>query len=95
MVTENSYGMLKGRFRISYKKTDCRLKNLKYVIIACVMLHNFCISVRDPCLPCWRLQLKQACKRKEDKENASELNLLKIVKLAMEQLSNILFLHDI
>ena len=37
------------------------------------------ISVRNPCLPRWRLQVKQlglirkACERKEDK-NASELN---------------------
>ena len=42
------------------------------------MQDNICISVRDPCLPRWRLQMKQlglirkACKRKDDK-NASEL----------------------
>ena len=59
VVTENGYGMLKGRFRILYKKTECRLKNLKYVIVACVMLHNLCISVRDTYLPRWRLQVKQ------------------------------------
>ena len=53
VVTENTYGMLKGRYRILYKKTECRLKNLKYVIMACVMLHNLCISVRDTCLPRW------------------------------------------
>ena len=83
VVTENTYGMLKGRYRILYKKTECRLKNLKYVIMACVMLHNLCISVRDTYLPRWRLQVKQpgvirkGCERKEDK-NASELNRLKI-----------------
>ena len=78
VVTENAYGMLKGRFRILYKKTECRLKNLKFVIMACVMLHNLCISVRDLCLPRWQLQVKQlglirkACEGKEDK-NASDL----------------------
>ena len=53
VVTKNAYGMLKGRFRILYEKTECRLKNLKYVIMACVMLHNLCISGRVPCLPRW------------------------------------------
>ena len=83
VVTENAYGMLKGRFRILYIKTECQLKNLNYLIMACVMLHNLCISVRDPCLPRWRLQVKQlgligkVFKRKEGK-NASELNRLKI-----------------
>ena len=83
VVTENAYGMLKGKFRILYKKTEGQLKNLKYVIMACVMLHNLCISVRDPHLRCWRLQVKQldlirkARERKGDK-NASELNRLKI-----------------
>ena len=69
-VTENACGMMKGRFIILHKKTECRLKNLKYVIMACVMMHNLCISVQDPCLPSWRLQVKQlllirkACERK-------------------------------
>ena len=83
VITENADGMLKGRFRILYKKAEYWLKNLKYAIMVCVMLHNLCISVRDPCLPRWRLQVKQlglirkACERKEEK-NASELNRLKI-----------------
>ena len=29
VVTENAYGMLKGRWRILYKKTECRMFNLK------------------------------------------------------------------
>ena len=32
VVTENAYDMLKRRFRILYKKTECRLKNQKYVM---------------------------------------------------------------
>ena len=48
-------------------------------ITACVMLHNLCISVRDPCLPRWRLQvkhlglIKKACEGKKD-QNDSLLN---------------------
>ena len=59
VVTENAFGMLKSRFRLLYKKTECRLKNLKYIILSCAILHNLCIAVNDPCLPRWRLQVKQ------------------------------------
>ena len=34
VVTENAFGMLKGRFRFLYRKTECRMKNLKYIILA-------------------------------------------------------------
>ena len=40
VVSENCYGMCKGRWRILYKKTESRKHNLKYIIITCVMLHN-------------------------------------------------------
>ena len=58
VVCENAYGMLKGRFRILYKKTECRLFNLKYIVMASVMLHNLCIDVNDPCLPRLGLHVK-------------------------------------
>ena len=32
--------VLKGRFPIFYKKTECRLFNLKYIVMASVMLKN-------------------------------------------------------
>ena len=49
IVTENAYGMLKGRWRILHKKCDARLYNVKYIVMACVMLHNLCIGRKDPC----------------------------------------------
>ena len=83
MVTENAYGMLKGRWRILYKQTECRMYNLKYVIMSCIMLHNLCISVNDPCEPRWRLEVKELGLIKKDfirTENKGEadLNRLKI-----------------
>ena len=54
-VTENAYGMLKGRWRILHKKTEMKMYNLKYVVTACVMLHNICIATNNPCNPRWRL----------------------------------------
>ena len=59
VVTENCYGMLKGRWRILYKKTEIRKFNLKYVIMSCIMLHNLCLEIDDPCKPRWRLNVKK------------------------------------
>ena len=83
VVTENAYGMLKGRWRILYKKTECRMYNLKYIIMASIMLHNLCISRNDPCEPRWRLEVRELSLihkhtvRKEDKD-IPDLNRLKI-----------------
>lgn len=57
VVSENAYGMLKGRWRILYKKTECRLENIPLVIMACIALDNLCIKRNDPCNPRWRLQV--------------------------------------
>ena len=60
VVTENCYGMLKGgRWRIFYKKAESKVFNLKYIIMACVMLHNFCIAKHHPCNPRWRLSVEE------------------------------------
>ena len=59
VVTENCYGMLKGRWRILYKKTDVKLVNVKYVTLLCILLHNLCIAMKDPCKPRWRLSVQE------------------------------------
>ena len=58
IVSEHAYDMLKGRWRILYKKTECKLKNIRQVIMACIALHNICISRDDPCSPRWRLEIE-------------------------------------
>ena len=35
------------------KKEESKVFNLKYIIMTCVMLHNFCIAKHDPCNPRW------------------------------------------
>ena len=84
VVTEDAYGMLKGRWRFLFKQTECRMFNLKNIIMACILLHNICIAHNDPCEPRWRLTVKnlslinkQLSKRGEDKKS-SDLNRLKI-----------------
>ena len=59
VVSEHAYGMLKGRWRILYKKTECKLKNIRHVIMACIALHNICIARDDPCRPRWRLDIEK------------------------------------
>ena len=58
VVTENAYGTLKGRWRILFKRTKCRLFNLRCIIMACIALHNLCFSVSDPCKPRWKLHVR-------------------------------------
>ena len=65
--------MLKGRWRIIYKKTECRRRNVTAIIMACITLHNICIKRADPCLPRWQLEIQKLelickpTKRSEDK----------------------------
>ena len=80
VVTENCYGMLKSRWQILYKKAESNVFNLKYIIMACVMLHNFCIAKHDPCNPHWRLSVeelelnKTVIKRRANKIYSLELS---------------------
>jgi hypothetical protein len=59
VVSEHAYGMLKGRWRITYRKMECRKRNATSVIMACIALHNLCIKRHDPCLPRWQLKVKK------------------------------------
>ena len=59
VVTENCYGILKSCWRILYKKVELKIFNLKYIIIAWVMLDNFCIAKNTPCNPRWRLKVEE------------------------------------
>ena len=58
VVSEHAYGMLKGRWRLIYKKTESRRRNIKAVIMACIALHNLCIARSDLCIPRWQLRVE-------------------------------------
>ena len=51
VVIKNGYGMLKGRWRILLKKTECQLFNFCYMAMACIALHSLCIEISDPSQP--------------------------------------------
>ena len=80
VVTENAYDMLKGH---TFKKTECQLFNLRYIVMAFIALHNLCIEISDPCQPRWRLEvddldlIRKRLRWAEDKGDSS-LNRLKV-----------------
>ena len=71
-----------------YKKTECRLFSLKYIVMARVMLHNLCIDVNDFCLSRWCLHVKninliiEQVEKRED-TNLSDANRSKNCELVM------------
>ena len=83
VVSENTYGMLKGRWRFLYKKTEAQSENLRYIIMACIALHNLCIAENDPCKPRWQLEVRKldlirGSLIREESKVKSNLNWMKI-----------------
>ena len=48
VTVERAIGVLKARYRILLKRLDSDITNVSDVIIACVVLHNFCNLENDP-----------------------------------------------
>lgn len=40
--SEHAFGPLKGRWQILMKRNDSQRSNIKYIVTACFVLHNFC-----------------------------------------------------
>ena len=53
MVTEGAYGQLKGRWRVLHRKCESSVKEVKMTTLACVILHNICISQNDQLPKYW------------------------------------------
>lgn len=83
VVSENTYGMLKGRWRFLCKKAETDPKHLRPIIMACIALHNICIAKCDPCKPRWQLEVQEldlieGSLIREQRPAQSDLNRLKI-----------------
>ena len=74
VVSENAYGMLKGRCRFVYKKAECRRHNVKAVIMACInCTSHLCIVRSNHCLPPWQLRVERLNLIKSDKSSINWL----------------------
>ena len=47
MVTEGTYGQLKGRWRVLLRKNESSQDNTRITTLACMFLHNTCIAQGD------------------------------------------------
>ena len=59
VVLENTYRILKGKWRFLYKKTEILPQNLHYIIMVCIALHNLYIAENDQCKPRWQLEVHE------------------------------------
>ena len=73
VVSENTYGLLKGRWHFLSKKNEAQPENLRYIIMACTALHNLCIPENDPCKPRWQLEVYK--ERKVEFESDENIEL--------------------
>ena len=88
VVSENTYGMLKGRWGFPYKNAKVQPENLRYIIMACIALNNLCIAENDPCKPRWQLEVHErdlirTSLIREDskvKSNLNQMNFLNRMK---------------
>ena len=53
MVVENTFGLLKGRWRRLLKRCDMSLNNVSVIFAACCVLHNLCERNRDEYDDAW------------------------------------------
>ena len=83
-VSENTYGMLKGKWRFLYKKTVAQPgTSLLHIITADIALHNLCIAESDPCKRRWQLEVRKldlirGSLIREESKVKSNLNWMKI-----------------
>jgi len=63
MTVENSFGRLKGRWRILLKRADQSLENMKNIIKACLILHNLCEIGDQTFYPEWTTKAVELEKR--------------------------------
>ena len=47
MIMEGTFGKLKGRFRVLFRKCESKRETVKILGLTCVVLHNLCIDKED------------------------------------------------
>lgn len=68
MKVECAFGILKSRWRILDFIPEAEVSNISKIIMACVVLHNFCIKAGDD----WEIE-------EDEDDNASQQNVNNVV----------------
>jgi hypothetical protein len=59
MLIERGFGMLKGMFRILFKRVDIPLCHMLDMVTTCICLHNMCIVNLDSFDMDWALEAQR------------------------------------
>ena len=73
MVTERAYGQLKSRWRVLYRKLECRPDSMKLATLACIALHNICITTKDSLPAQLDLSIDPFTQKKRSREEIRDL----------------------
>ena len=73
MVTERAYGQLKSRWRVLYRKLKCRPDSVKLAALACIVLHNICITTKDSLPAQLDLSIDPFTQKKRSREEIRDL----------------------
>ena len=63
MAVEHSFGMLKGRWRVLFKKIDMLLRSIPGMVTACLCLHNLCLIHADEFDINWARNVEEELKK--------------------------------
>jgi hypothetical protein len=73
MVTEGAYGQLKGRWRVLLRKCESNSTNVRTFALACMVLHNICLSRGDTMPKKLDLTIDPLTNEKRDRVKVREL----------------------
>ena len=73
MITERAYGQLKSRWRVLYRKLECRPDSVKLAALAWIVLHNICITTKDSLPAQLDLSINPFTQKKRSREEIRDL----------------------
>ena len=72
-VTEAAYCQLKGRWRILHRKCESSTSLVKVMTLACVVLHNICVSRQDKISATLDITVDPETNRKRSNQEIQEI----------------------
>ncbi|XP_038053730.1 protein ANTAGONIST OF LIKE HETEROCHROMATIN PROTEIN 1-like [Patiria miniata] len=85
MVTENTYGRLKGRWRILMKRNDTDLKNIPNLVMAVCTLHNLCETAGEGFDEALLVDVAEGLTNQPNQDEANHMNDAEEIRNALKQ----------